>query len=753
MLKTNEGGMWILPQICELERRGHDVTVIIPPGDGKLRRALDSAGSFVAESPFDFSFRLSSKLVGGLLQLRRVIKSTRPDALFYHLYASALAARIASVGLPTRRVHMVAGPLYLESVRIRIVERFLCRLDQHVIAGSEYTAERYRALGLPKHRLTTVPYGVNVVKFRKGYDDRVRLFGCPTGTFVVIMAAYVYAPKSTVFPGVGIKGHDTLLDAWDRFCLDHSECLLVLAGSGFDDDGERHRQRLVRDHAVANNSNVLWLDSVADVRPLYSSADLSVSPSLSENHGAALESSAMGLPSIVSDAGALPETVTTESGWVIRAGDAQGLSEALGRAHSRWLNGHLLEMGTAARRLCETRFSHDVVIPQIVDAVVGRSGTSVLAFTEQRTWLSGGEIRGRKPLPIVSALAVTVPVRLAGRVGASESGGFALAPDADPAALTWPAAGGLVRAARTAAALCRSIVREVRSADVIYADQPGVVGGMGLLVGRALRKPLVVNVVGDANESVHPSVISGIKGRIAHAILPRLQRWACANATYVNYVTSSVLQTRYPPIRAKQAFASTTATALGPARARPFPRNRVSVVTVASLEQPYKGVSDLIDVICICRSNGYDVRLTVIGEGRLRPQLETRAKAVIPGLVEFVGYLYGEAVYEELSRHDVFALASWTEGLPRALIEAMADGLPAVATGVGGVPELIEPERIAPARDPHGFADRLMKLLSDEGAWSTTIDHNLKVSGELLQAKNDILEGFVIAVASLAVIK
>ncbi len=372
LLKTNEGGMWILPQIAEFRRRGHSVTVIIPGGDGRLRRALDAAGVPVEPSPFDFSFRPSIPRACGLMQLRRLIRRTRPDVLFYHLYASALAARLASFGLRVRRVHMVAGPLYLESRPIRAVERILCRLDDHVIAGSDYTERRYRHIGMPTRRLSAIPYGVDVKHFMAGDDRRVELFGCSAETFVVIMVAYVYAPKSSVFPGVGIKGHDLLLDVWSDFCREHPDSLLVLVGGGFGDEGEAHRTRLIELHQAATNPRIRWLNSVEDVRALYSSADLSVSPSLSENHGAALEASAMSLPSIVSDAGGLPETVTPETGWIVRAGGRTELEAALGEAEREYRVGSLGARGHRARLHCEEEFSHDVVLADIADVVVGR---------------------------------------------------------------------------------------------------------------------------------------------------------------------------------------------------------------------------------------------------------------------------------------------------------------------------------------------------------------------------------------------
>lgn len=750
VLKTNEGGLWALPQVRELVARGNDVTAVIPPGDGKLRRALDANQIRVVESPFDFSFHLSPHLLTGLCHLRRTLRGTRPDVLFYHLYASALACRFASLGMKVRRVHMVAGPLYLESRKISMIERYLCRLDDHLIAGSEYTAARYREIGMPDHRLSAIPYGVDVSRLIRGDNNRVNLFKVDPDTFVVVMVAYVYAPKSAVFPGVGIKGHDVLLNAWADFCAEHPHSMLVLVGSGFDEDGERHRQRLLRDHNVATNPNILWFESVDDVNPLYSSADLSVSPSLSENHGAALEASALSLPSIVSDAGALPETVTSSSGWVVKAGDRKALLCALGLAHRAFLAGRLAMMGDAARLYCERRFSHEDVVPQVADAVLGHDLGSggILAFTEQRTWLlSDGTMNGLKSLGIVEALAAGCTVKIGARVGLAQGDGVAIAPGAVPMAIPWPAS-GFPRVATLFDSLA-TIWRIVGAADVIYADQPGVVGGLGLAIAKLRRKPIVVNVVGDANESVSPLVMPGVKGRLAHAIFPRLQRWSCAHATYANYVTGRVLQERYPARGAKESFSSSTAKALGPPRPRQFPTGPVSLVTVASLAQPYKGIDDLLDSVEICGANGLDVKLTVIGDGRLRHDLAHKAERV--GLqVRFTGHLQGDDLYEELGRHDVFVLASWTEGLPRALVEAMADGLPAVATAVGGVPELLESHRIVPPHAPENLACSILELLGDENLWRATIRHNARVSQEFLAKSEFGVAAFVEAIGRLA---
>ncbi|WP_076261538.1 glycosyltransferase [Intrasporangium flavum] len=374
VLKTNEGGMWAVPQLSALRAAGAEVTAVIPAGDGRLRRALDAADISVVESPFDFTFGPRLATLSGLVRLRRVIRSTRPDVVFYHLYASALAARLTTLGSGIRRVHMVAGPLYLESRAIRTVERLLMRLDSMLIAGSEYTARLYRDLGMPAARVVAVPYGVDLSRFALSVaagsrPDAASLVATGSGLRAV-MVAYVYAPKSAVFPGVGIKGHDVLLEAWSTFRLDHPESRLLLVGSGFDEAGEEHRQRLLQKYQVADDPTIEWVEKVEDVRPYYEWADVSISPSLSENHGAALEASAMEVPSIVSSAGALPEAVLPGSGWVVPVGEVDVLAAALSEAAAEKETGALARRGPLAREHMRQHFDLDQCAARVVEQVL-----------------------------------------------------------------------------------------------------------------------------------------------------------------------------------------------------------------------------------------------------------------------------------------------------------------------------------------------------------------------------------------------
>jgi glycosyltransferase involved in cell wall biosynthesis len=386
-VKTTEGGRWILPQIQALRRRGAEVVVLLPAGPGRLASAVaDLASSDPAvrlvRSPFDFCFRPRRGLVAELAGLRRLVAAAEVDTVLYHLYATALAIRLSTWGLRTRRVHMVAGPLYLESPLIAAVERVLWRWDSHIVCGSRYIFDRYRRLGVPAQRMSVVPYGVDTDRFRPGDAEeraqaRQRL-GLPAHGLVAVMVSYVYAPKRLVLRGRALKGHAVLLEAWGAFRARHPEATLLLVGSGFDEAGERHRQEIVRDlRARHGGEGVAWLDSVEDVQEVYRSADVSISPSLSDNHGAVLEASAMGLPSIVTDAGALPEAVPAGTGWIAGAGSATDLLHCLEACAGAAADGGLADRGARARRYVVAHFDQRASTEQVVDQLCGPAPAGV----------------------------------------------------------------------------------------------------------------------------------------------------------------------------------------------------------------------------------------------------------------------------------------------------------------------------------------------------------------------------------------
>jgi len=135
---------------------------------------------------------------------------------------------------------------------------------------------------------------------------------------------------------------------------------------------------------------------------------------------------------------------------------------------------------------------------------------------------------------------------------------------------------------------------------------------------------------------------------------------------------------------------------------------------------PRKDYATLFDALALLRARGIDFRAAVVGDGPERGALEARLATL--GLGDRVRLLGERADVETLlPAMDLFVLSSREEGIPNALLEAMAAGRPAVATAVGGTPEVLTDGVtgwLVPASAPEALADALADALRrpDEAA-------------------------------------
>ena len=139
------------------------------------------------------------------------------------------------------------------------------------------------------------------------------------------------------------------------------------------------------------------------------------------------------------------------------------------------------------------------------------------------------------------------------------------------------------------------------------------------------------------------------------------------------------------------------------------------VIGTACRLVPLKGLVYLLRAVAALRSEFPNLRLEIAGRGPLQGDLERDADQL--GLAEEVLFLgWQKDLGPILRRWDIFVLPSLDEGLPIAVLNAMAEGLPVVGTSVGGLPELIEDGRtgyLVPPHDPLALARALRSLILD----------------------------------------
>jgi glycosyltransferase involved in cell wall biosynthesis len=254
------------------------------------------------------------------------------------------------------------------------------------------------------------------------------------------------------------------------------------------------------------------------------------------------------------------------------------------------------------------------------------------------------------------------------------------------------------------------IAAGARQADVLYVN--------GLLIETALvnwflRKPMVAKVVGDivwerARDKawIEDQFEELQERRYAWRIELRraLRNWALRQARAV-IVPSAYLQRIVTGwgIDAQRTHviynALEFAASHGEPEALPL-STKQRVITICRLTG-WKGVDSLIEAVGSLPDTG----LVIVGEGPERPKLEALVRRLGVGRrVHFAGQIAQERVGAYLAACDLFVLNSRYEGLPHVVLEAMAAGLPVVATDVGGIGEVLQPgvngKLIQPAEGP-----------------------------------------------------
>lgn len=124
-----------------------------------------------------------------------------------------------------------------------------------------------------------------------------------------------------------------------------------------------------------------------------------------------------------------------------------------------------------------------------------------------------------------------------------------------------------------------------------------------------------------------------------------------------------------------------------------------------------KGVFELVRAVARVARRFPRVRLELAGDGDLARIERLAREAGVADRVAFLGWIEGDAKRRAFARAAVFALPSYVEGLPMALLEAMAAGLPVVATRVGGVPGVVQHGQNGVLVEPRN-ADQLARALA-----------------------------------------
>lgn len=290
-------------------------------------------------------------------------------------------------------------------------------------------------------------------------------------------------------------------------------------------------------------------------------------------------------------------------------------------------------------------------------------------------------------------------------------------------------------------AIRRELIRALSlwEEEAVIIRGPDIIGY--ILVGTLGEgRPYGVEVTGDPWDVFSPGAVKHILRPFLRLYFAYKLRKACRNAVAALYVTKEALQKSYPcPCGMFSASDVQLSEGDFVKEPRMFLRTKKRrLIFVGTLNQLYKAPDILIKSFKECIERGQDLSLTLLGDGKYRPSLEKLAADLgISERVSFLGMVPREEVFRKLDEADLFVLPSKTEGLPRAMLEAMARGLPCIGSKVGGIPELLPPEDLVPPGDVRALAAKIMEVIKDPERMTKMSARNLEKAREY---REDVLQ-------------
>jgi glycosyltransferase involved in cell wall biosynthesis len=314
-----------------------------------------------------------------------------------------------------------------------------------------------------------------------------------------------------------------------------------------------------------------------------------------------------------------------------------------------------------------------------------------------------------------------------------------------------------------------AIARFVRSVDLLHCRIPTPAAAFASALARLLRRRRFVLVVGDLAALRSSMPYRGLKARLWRAYVAfeewNVQRMVDESVAFANGAALArkhsrdgrpVIETRTTTIR-REDISSRVDTCAGP---------RIRVLTVSRID-PRKGLRVLPDAIARLIARGVDASIDIIGPPVGAPGEEERraieraaASAGVTDRVRCLGAVPLAELLPLYADYDLFVLPTLPgEGIPRVLLEAMANGLPIVTTAVAGIPSLIAHERnglLIESSTAEAAAVAIERLVADSplrrrliaGGYDTARAHTLDAQAARMMA--DVAARLAVTLRSVA---
>lgn len=298
------------------------------------------------------------------------------------------------------------------------------------------------------------------------------------------------------------------------------------------------------------------------------------------------------------------------------------------------------------------------------------------------------------------------------------------------------------------------LFQAIKDCDGIIARLPSNIGSMAIKIGIELGKPCAAEVVGHAWDAYWN--YGTLIGKIYAPIATWRTKRDVQQPSHVIYVTKEFLQKKYPAQgHAKVAFASNVELDITPQNILDQrilkideASSPIKIGLIGTLQAAYKGVDTALKALKLIRHKLPPFEFHILGGGDARPWMQIAQRLGLEEQTYFDGVLETrEKVNSWLDGIDLYIQPSKTEGLPRALIEAMSRGCPAIASTAGGIPELLPKSCLHHPKDEKELATLIYEGITNKDWQLEQAKSNFKRAKEyskeqLEQRRNEFWKSF-----------
>lgn len=258
----------------------------------------------------------------------------------------------------------------------------------------------------------------------------------------------------------------------------------------------------------------------------------------------------------------------------------------------------------------------------------------------------------------------------------------------------------------------------IEKADVVLVRLPSVLGFIAGNLAYKMNKKVWVEQVGNAKEALgsHGSLL----GKVAAPFFEYQNKKIVKQAAFVSYVTENKLQKDYPnhpqaiTVSLSNVIINSILEKQGLKQER-FSGNIFRIGLIGGFDAKYKGQDVLLTAISLLEENiKSNIKINLVGKGDYSWVLDLARRLNLNENIEYIGGLEaGNQINDFLSTLSLYVQPSFTEGMPRATIEAMAMGCPVIGSNVGGIPDIVSKKFVHQRGNAQELSNHIKQLYLD----------------------------------------